>query len=141
MGVFDNASATTFSVLNVVPASISPEHPADATHSNTDDSDVEPDAIAAMPPPAEVSTSVAARPVSETGLGQSSSRCEPADPAVPPKVRVPASKLLELKAARLSWQAQQLNHKVQAGLPPSDDEVRPTTRPTWEELRVLKERS
>jgi hypothetical protein len=46
---------------------------------------------------------------------------------------------LELKAARLSRQAQRLNRKAQAGLPPSDDEARPTTCPTREELRALKE--
>jgi len=46
-----------------------------------------------------------------------------------------------LKAARLAQQAYWLTQKAQAGLPPSDDKVHPTTCPTWEELRVLKERS
>jgi hypothetical protein len=141
VGVFDTASATPFSVLNVVPDTISLAHPANDTHGNTDDSDIEPDVIAAMPPHAEVSTLLAARPVSETGLGQSSSRCEPAELAVPPRVRVPVSKLLELKAARLSQQAHQLNQKAQAGLRPSNDEARLTTHPTREEISVLKERS
>jgi hypothetical protein len=121
-------------VLDVVPDTISLAHPADNTHGNMDDSDIEPDVIAAMPPHAKVSTLLAARPVPETGLGQSSSRCEPAEPAVPPRVQVLASKLLELKAARLSRQAHRLNQKAQAGLRPSDDEARPTTRPTERKL-------
>jgi hypothetical protein len=124
-----------------MPPSISLARPTDDTHSNADDSDRELDTIATMPPPTKVSTSVAARPVSETGPGQSSGRCEPADPAVPPKVQVPASKLMELKAARLARQAERCLQKAQAGLPPSDDEVPRITRPTREELRVLKERS
>ena len=45
-----------------------------------------------------------------------------------------------MKAARLSRQAQRLNQKAQAGLPPSDDEARPTNRPDPERLKVLKER-
>ena len=114
-----------------MPDTISLAHPADDMHGNMDDSDIEPDVIAAMPPHAEVSTLLAARPVSETGPGQSSSRCEPAEPAVPPRVQVPASKLLlELKAARLSQQAHRLNQKAQAGLRLSNDEVHLTTRPT-----------
>jgi hypothetical protein len=54
-------------VLDVVPASISIERPADDTHDNPDDSDldIEPDAIAAMPPPTEVSILLATCPVSE----------------------------------------------------------------------------
>ena len=124
-----------------MPDTISLAHPANNMHGNTDDSDIEPDVIAAMPPHAEVSTLLAVHPVSETGLGQSSSRCEPTEPAVPPRVRVPASKLLELKAARLSQQAHQLNQKAQAGLRPSDNEACPTTHPTQEEISALKERS
>jgi hypothetical protein len=76
--------------------------PTNDMHGNTDDLDVEPDMILLTPPPAEVSTLLAAYLISETGPGQSSSRCEPTEPAVPPRVQVPASKLLELKAARLS---------------------------------------
>ena len=124
-----------------MPDTISLAHPADDMHGNMDDSDIEPDVIAAMPPHAEVSTLLAARPVSETGPGQSSGRREPADPAVPPKVRVPASKLMELKAARLARQAERRLRKAQAGLPPSNDEVPRITHPTREELRALKERS
>jgi hypothetical protein len=128
-------------VLDVVPDTISLAHPANDMHGNMDDSDIELDVIAVMPPYAEVSTLLAAHPVSETGLGQSSSRCEPTEPAVPPRVQVPASKLLELKAARLSQQAHWLNQKAQAGLHPSDDEAHPTTCPTREEISALKERS
>jgi len=47
-------------------------------------------------------------------------------------------KLLELKAARLSWQAQWLNQKAQAGLPPFNDEAHLTTHPAQKELHVLK---
>jgi hypothetical protein len=102
--------------------------------------------IAAMPPPTEVSTLLVARPITETVLGQSPTQREPTEPAVtppaiPPRVRVPASGLLELKAARLARQAHRLAQKAQAGLPPSNDKAHPTTRPTWEELRALKERS
>jgi len=46
-----------------------------------------------------------------------------------------------LKAARLAQQAHQLAQKAQAGLPLSDNEACPTTRPIWKELHVLKERS
>jgi len=56
-------------VLDVVLASISIACPADDTHSNTDDSDIEPDTIAVMPPPMEVSTLHVACPISETVLG------------------------------------------------------------------------
>jgi hypothetical protein len=141
VGVFNNASTTPFSILDVVPPSISLARPADDMHSNADDSDRELDTIATMPPPTEVSMSVAVRPVSETGPGQSSSRREPAEPAVPPKVQVPASKLMELKAARLARQAERRLRKAQAGLPPSNDEAPRITRPTQEELCALKERS
>ena len=48
---------------------------------------------------------------------------------------------MELKAERLAQQAQQHLQKAQAGLPPSDDELCLTIRPTQEQLRELKERS
>jgi len=69
VGVFNTASTTPFSVLYVVPDTISLAHPANDTHGNTDDSDIKPDMIAVMPPHAKVSTLLAAHPISETGLG------------------------------------------------------------------------
>ena len=133
-------------MLNVVPTSISIAHPANNIHGNTDDSDIKPDMIAATPPPTEVSTLLVVCPITETVPGQSPAQREPtepaiAPPAIPPRVQVSVSKLLEMKAARLAQQAQWLNQKAQAGLPPSNDEVCPTTHPTWEELSALKERS
>ena len=102
-------------MLDVVLASISIACPADDTHSNMNDSVVEPDMIAVMPPPAEVSTLHAAHPISKTVLGQSPTQHEPTEPAVAPPTaspggHVPASresKLRQLKAERLAWQAQQ----------------------------------
>jgi len=100
-------------MLNIVPTSISITHPTNNMHGNTDDSEIEPDMIAVMPPPTEVSTLLMARPITETVPGQSPTQREPtepavAPPAVPPRVRVPASRLLELKAARLAQQAHRL---------------------------------
>ena len=69
MGVFNTASATPFSVLDIMPTSISIACPTDDTHGNTYDSEIEPDMIAAMPPPTEVSTLLVARPITETVLG------------------------------------------------------------------------
>ena len=69
MGVFDSASVTTFLVLDIVPPSISLTQPTNEMHSNTDDSDVEPDTIVAMHSATEVSALIVARPFSETVLG------------------------------------------------------------------------
>jgi hypothetical protein len=69
VGVFDSASATTFPVLDVVPPSISLAQPTNEMHGNTDDSDVEPDTIAATHSAAEVSALIAARPFSDTVPG------------------------------------------------------------------------
>jgi hypothetical protein len=71
VGVFDTASATPFSMLDVVPTSISIACPTNNMHSNTDDSEIEPDMIAATPPPTKVSTLLVAHPVTETVPGQS----------------------------------------------------------------------
>ena len=119
-------------------------------HGNADgsDSDIEPDTIAPTPPPAEVSTLLAARPVSETVPGQSPGRRELTEPIVAPPAASPegcvpssrASRLKELQAARLARQAQSRLRKEQLGLPPSDDECRPTYRPTPERLRELHEK-
>lgn len=145
-------------MLGTVPSTITLAGPIDDTHNDTDesyldDSDIEMDMIAAMPPPTEVSTSVAARPVSETGPGQSSGRRGPTEQAVAPPTapaspegHVPpgpsrADKLRQLRADRLARQAEWRLRKEQLGLPPSDDELRPTIRPTREQLAELKERT
>ena len=62
---------TPFSMLDIMPASISLECPANDMHDNPDDSDldIEPNAIAVMPPPTEVSILLAMCPISETVLG------------------------------------------------------------------------
>ncbi len=91
-----------FSILDVIPDTISLTRPANDTNHYMDGSDVKPNIIVAMPSPTKVSTLLAAHPISETGPGQSSNRYEPTEPAIPPRVRVPASKLLEMKAARLA---------------------------------------
>jgi hypothetical protein len=111
-----------------------------------DDSDIELDTIAAMAPPTKVSTLLAGRPLSEAVLGQFPAQREPTEPAIVPSAaspggRVPASRLRELKAARIARQAERRLRKAQLGLPPSDDELRPTTRPTQEWIRELKERN
>jgi hypothetical protein len=136
-------------VLDVVPASIPIARPVDDTLGNTDDSDVEPDTIEVMPPSAEVSTLLAARPLSDTVPGQAAAQRETTEPTIAPPAASPggpvpgsrASKLRELKAARIARQAERRLRKEQLGLPPSDDELRPTIRPTQERIRELKERS
>jgi hypothetical protein len=143
-------------MLGTVPSTITPAGPIDDTHNDTDesyldDSNIEPNMIVAMPPPAEVSTLVAARPVSETGPGQSSGRREPTEQAITPPTapaspegHVPlsrASKLRQLRADRLARQAQRRLRKEQLGLPPSDDELPPPFIPNPERLKELKERS
>jgi hypothetical protein len=141
-----------------VPSTITPAYPIDDTHTGNDTdetdlyldvSDIEPDTIATTPPPAEVSALIPARPVSETVPRQSPAQREPIEPTVAPPAastggRVPASRasrLKELKAARLAREAERRLRKAQLGLAPSDDELHPTIRPTQERIRELKERS
>jgi hypothetical protein len=124
-------------VLDVVPTSISVARPSDDMHIDTDDSDVEPDTIAATPPPAEVSALIAARPISEIVPGQSPAQREPtepvvAPPATSPRVRVQQSKMMEMKARRLAQKAERRRRMEQLGFTPSDDELPPPFRPTPE---------
>ena len=62
---------TPFSMLDIMPASISLKHPTNDMHDNSDDSDldIKPNAIVAMPPPMKVSILLATCPVSETVPG------------------------------------------------------------------------
>ncbi len=63
-------------MFQTVPSTITPTGPIDDTHGNTDESDfylddldIKPNTIAAMPPPAKVSTLVVMCPISEIGPG------------------------------------------------------------------------